>query len=314
MKRLLLSLLLLIAATAGLRAQDANPWAGDVFSLTSSAPIEEAEGETLLSDWDDDGYYSDFEDEAEVPEVELSTSDRITYILLALLPAVLLLLFILWRDRLRPEPKKELLIAFLAGLLTVPIAYYLEVYVAEKGIVPSLYESWRDVFRLAFVGAAIPEELAKILILSILFFWRKQKDEYMDGIVYAVCIGLAFAAAENLGYLFSMAPYGSEAVWATGVSRAFISVPGHFGFAVMMGFFYSFFLFTKGKMRFAWLSLAFVVPVVFHGLFDFFLYMWDVNPMWQIMMAFGFFAVFFLMNNLCVKAIRATLRRDQPEA
>ena len=97
------------------------------------------------------------------------------------------------------------------------------------GLFPILPDT---VFYDSFLTAAIPEELCKFLIFMI-FIWRdKNFDEYFDGIVYATFIGLGFACVENIQYVFS---YGFQ----TGVVRALLSVPGHFLFGVVMGYFLS---------------------------------------------------------------------------
>mgnify|MGYP006391493201 CR=1 FL=1 len=50
----------------------------------------------------------------------------------------------------------------------------------------------------AFFGAAIPEEIAKFFMLWLLLRKNPYFDEKMDGIVYAVCVSLGFAALENI--------------------------------------------------------------------------------------------------------------------
>ena len=273
-------------------------------------------------DPDADGY--DFSDEEALwndlfeedpPAPKPTTADYIKYILFAILPAVLLLVFILWRDRLRPEPVKELLIAIGLGALTIPMAIWLETWISGTRLVPEYVATWGDSFRLAFFGAAIPEELCKMLVLVAFFLWRRRQNEFMDGIVYAVCIGLAFAAIENATYLiaasedFRVLYYGPVYVWSLGTSRALLAVPGHFGFAVLMGYFYSLFLFKKER-RGLWFALAFLVPVAFHGIYDTFAFKHSPGSDWYFVEAFFFFGLFFMMSNLCVKAIRVTLKRD----
>lgn len=236
------------------------------------------------------------------------------YLLLAILPAVLLMVFILWRDRLRPEPPKELILAFLLGLLTLPMAVFLEQLVREIGLCPIYYQSWWDYFKGAFIGAAIPEEFCKLLILWVFFKWRKKQNEFMDGIVYAVCIGLAFAVGENIRYVLSasaMEAVSTESVAAaTGVIRALTAVPCHFSLAVIMGFFYSFYLFIPGRKNLA-LALSFLVPVLFHGLYDFLAFMESIDSVWAVVISYAFYAVFFYLASLGVKAIRAALKLDK---
>lgn len=260
---------------------------------------EEEEDEEIIFDWDD-----------EEQDEKTGWTTYLLYIILALLPAIALLAFILWRDRLRPEPAKELILAFLMGLLSVPIAVLLETWVGNIGLSPAYRENWVDCLKTAFLGAAIPEEFAKLLVLWLFFKWRKKQDEYMDGIVYAACIGLAFATLENIQYVFYALNLASQPVAvSTGVTRALTAVPGHFGFGIIMGFFFSFYLFLP-KKKWMYLALSFIVPVIFHGLYDFFAFMESISGIWLTVITFAFFLVFFVMNNLCVKAIQSAIELD----
>lgn len=58
--------------------------------------------------------------------------------------------------------------------------------------------------RLSFFGAAILEESAKLFMLWLLLRKNKYFGERVDGIVYAVCVSLGFAALENVMYLFDI--------------------------------------------------------------------------------------------------------------
>ena len=87
-----------------------------------------------------------------------------------------------------------------------------------------------DSVNIAFFGAAIPEEIAKLFILWLVLRNNKFFDEKMDGIVYAVCVSLGFAALENIMYLF----LHSESFITVGISRAFFAVPGHFCFGILI--------------------------------------------------------------------------------
>ena len=75
---------------------------------------------------------------------------------------------------------------------------------------------------------------------------------------------MGFAAIENVGYLFD-----NYEQWASiGLLRAFISIPGHFFFAVTMGYFYSNATFGDPAKRTRNLLLAVGVPILLHALFD----------------------------------------------
>lgn len=86
-------------------------------------------------------------------------------------------------------------------------------------------------------------------------------DEHFDGIVYAVCVGLGFAAVENISYVFSHDDWASVAI-----SRALLAVPGHYAFAVLMGYYYSVYHFVNRSPKVAICVL--LAPVMAHGIYD----------------------------------------------
>ena len=126
------------------------------------------------------------------------------YILIAAILPVLVLLFYIYRkDAAQPEPKKEMVKAFSLGLVSVAISFMFSIPFQKMGLFVEVNTTLSEVFRMAFFAAAIPEELAKYIMLW--YFMRKTKhfDQRIDGIVYAVCISLGFAAFENVMYLFT---------------------------------------------------------------------------------------------------------------
>ena len=137
----------------------------------------------------------------------------------------------------------------------------------------------------------------------------------MDGIVYAACIGLGFALAENIKYIVMILDNEGLGLTLTStvVSRALLSVPCHFACGVLMGYFFSYFLFIPVR-RWLSLTLALVVPFLFHGLYDALSFIYDYHPIlqkyWTFVFLFAFFAIFFYVNQLCVKAIRSALKTD----
>ena len=90
-------------------------------------------------------------------------------------------------------------------------------------------------------------------------------DERFDGIVYAVCVGMGFAGIENVMYLIGGLEDGS---WiGVGIARALFSVPAHFLFAVLMGYYYSIYHFgidqsTKTKV------MILAAPIIAHGIYN----------------------------------------------
>lgn len=185
-----------------------------------------------------------------------------TLILLAaaLLPAIYLWYYI-WKQDPQPEPTKWLVKATLYGMgIIVPV------FIIESVIQLGIFGDEEPTTLIgttidAFFVAALPEESFKLLALWIILRKNPYFDEHFDGIVYAVCVGLGFAAIENIGYVFQE---GSGL--AVAISRALFAVPGHYAFAVLMGYYYSLYHFVDHSSRTA--ACVLLVPVLAHGIYD----------------------------------------------
>ncbi len=191
-------------------------------------------------------------------------------ILSALLPVIVLLRFIYHQDSMKPEPTNELVKAFFYGvgsifvslLISTPIAIWYD---------PPETTFWNGAY-IAFMEAAVPEETAKLLMLWLFLRRCTAFDEHLDGIVYACCVGMGFAACENLTYVFGNLP-----TWSTvALVRAFLSVPAHFFFAVAMGYYYSLQHWDARRRKdsempthvWRYRVLMLLVPVMLHGIYD----------------------------------------------
>lgn len=176
---------------------------------------------------------------------------------IAVLPVILLMIYIYRQDKYEKEPIGLLALAFFGGMLAIPLDF-LVIYLIGL-IIPPI----ESVTYTAFLQAGIPEELSKFAILMLIIWRNKNFNEYMDGIVYATFLGLGFALVENIGYVFDSEIGG----FGTAFMRAMLSVPGHFLFAVIMGYFLSLAKFNPGKKS-LYLFLSFAVAALAHGLFD----------------------------------------------
>ncbi|MGM9802992.1 MAG: PrsW family glutamic-type intramembrane protease [Muribaculaceae bacterium] len=183
--------------------------------------------------------------------------------LAAIIPAVILVLYIYGKDD-RPEPVGQLVKAFLLGALSAPLSLCISLPLRILGYYTENPVGLFDCFRTSFYGAALPEEIAKLFVLWLVLRRNKYYDEYFDGIVYAGCVGMGFAAIENVLYLVDQLE-----MWRTvSVMRAFLAVPGHFLFAMLMGYYYSIAHF-KGAHRFSRnYVMALVAPMIAHCLYD----------------------------------------------
>lgn len=182
-------------------------------------------------------------------------------LLAALLPAVLLWLYV-WKKDTQKEPTYLLLKAAAWGIaISVPVS------IVEGGLEYLLFgedgkpTNLVGTTALAFVVAAFTEESFKLLALWLVLRKNPYFDEHFDGIVYAVCVGLGFAAFENVMYVF-----GNEDWLSTAVLRAFLAVPGHYAFAILMGYYYSVYHFVDHSPKVAVCVL--LMPILAHGTYD----------------------------------------------
>jgi len=186
--------------------------------------------------------------------------------LVAAAPSLALLGYFYQRDRYEREPLGYLVAAYLFGVFALAAAQGMTTVVSDWVSTDWLHTGGEPA-RLfdAFVVAGAIEELAKwVMLVAAVYTWR-EFDEPMDGLLYGVAISLGFATLENFLFLSSR---GVSIAW----QRAIFAVPAHALFGGCMGFY-------VGRAKFSptprtgqfWLSLglSFIVPVVFHGAYDF---------------------------------------------
>ena len=181
----------------------------------------------------------------------------------ALLPAVILLVYVYRKDKVEKEPPGLVLRLFVLGALAGPVAAVIEDF--AFGIFEALVPAGALLLVLEyFVGVAAVEEGCKYAVLNTV---RKNPEfNYVfDGIVYGVAAALGFAALENVLYVFDG---GLEVAF----SRAIFAVPGHCADGVVMGCFFGLARQREvagnaaGARTYYW--LAFLLPVIEHGFYD----------------------------------------------
>lgn len=180
----------------------------------------------------------------------------------AVVPSLLLFWYIYARDK-RPEPHGLLLRTFLLG--AVICAPVLPTAMALQALGAPLAEGvWGSALVRAFLGAAIPEEVFKFLVLYG-YVWRKPAfDEPLDGVVYGATASLGFATLENILYV-------GEHGFGVAVMRAVTAVPGHAFTGVVMGAFVGRAKLAEPEQRFGLLAAGLGWATLLHGAYDTFL-------------------------------------------
>ena len=232
--------------------------------------------------------------------------EQIVLILItALAPVIVLAFFIYRKDKAAPEPVGQLLKALGYGVLSVFVSFCISLPFGFIGLYPAEVVDVFAGIRVAFLGAAIPEEIAKFFMLWLFLRKCAHFDEKMDGIVYAVCISLGFAAFENILYLLA----NPNEILQIGISRAIFAVPGHFCFGILMGYYYSLAKFCpENTNRYKVLVLA--APILAHGIYDAILFVTDVTPAFSGLLSLLFYVFCFLMWKRASKSIKEHVKTD----
>jgi RsiW-degrading membrane proteinase PrsW (M82 family) len=226
-------------------------------------------------------------------------------LLTALLPVAILVFYICYMDRNRPEPPGQLIKAFFFGILSVFLSLCISIPAGYFGLYSDEPTTTLGAINSAFCGAAIPEEIAKFVMLWLLLRKNRHFDENFDGIVYAVLTSLGFAALENVMYLFS----NSEEFLSVGIVRALFAVPGHFCDGVLMGYYYSLIRFSSQapiKNR----VLVLLAPIIAHGIYDALLMTVNTTPAISGLLIIAFIVFCRKLWKHCRKNIKEHLMKD----
>jgi len=190
------------------------------------------------------------------------TSLLLAGIIMALVPAVIWMIFFYRQDRLEPEPKAYVLEVFLLGAL-----------LASALGIPLV----RDFFRVQdWLGqSTLTNVLGSILVIGFVQEFLKyaavrysvylstEFDERVDGVVYGTAAGLGFATMLNINYVVSNAGVDLR----MGMIRIAITTLAQASFAGISGYF-------LGRAKFEeepvwWLPLGVTIAAVLNGVFTF---------------------------------------------
>lgn len=221
----------------------------------------------------------------------------------ALLPIILLWLYI-WKRDPKKEPFKQLLKAFLYGVgICIPVV------VVELGVNWLLFGDAVPATLLAatqeaFIEAALVEESFKLLALWLVLRKNSYFDEHFDGVVYAVSVGLGFAALENVLYVVGAEDWGMVALM-----RALLAVPGHYAFAVLMGYYYALYHFVDHSAKNA-ISIL-LVPVIAHGIYDLLCLSTNIEPELAVAIFIGLIYFCIKMHRVAYAHLNTLIEKDK---
>lgn len=151
---------------------------------------------------------------------------------LALVPALLWLIFFLEQNRKHPEPKRIVLRVFFfsaivasgAGIRLVDELFKLETWLPQ--------DPWLRLLGLILI-VGFSQEFLKYLVVRYTVFTTDEYTDRMDGILYGIVAGLGYATALNMDYVLSnqgvLLFVGSMHIVITALAQAsFSAVAGYF--------------------------------------------------------------------------------------
>lgn len=183
---------------------------------------------------------------------------------LALLPGILIIIYIFRKDRVEHEPWSLIWKLVIFGAVSCIPAVFMES--AMEGLNPGYANGTIGyAFYEAFAVAALCEELCKYGLLRI-GSWRNINFDYrFDGIVYGVAVAVGFALLENILYVMDGGLY-------TALMRGVLAVPLHAFCGVFMGIFYGAAKKLSIEGRHGTAAAAHIgalaIPMLIHGIYD----------------------------------------------
>ncbi len=189
-----------------------------------------------------------------------NSMDILFLVILAVIPPIAFLMYILYLDRREPEPLKLIIKTLLLGCLSIVPALLIEL---ALGLIPLFrIGGIAGVALKSFIVIAPAEEFVKLAVV-MLFIWKNPNfNEENDGIVYVGTAAIGFALLENILYVVR---HGL----VIGIMRSVTSIPLHTFTGVLMGYFVGVAKFapTPADTR-RMILIGYFIAVIIHGAYD----------------------------------------------
>ena len=192
---------------------------------------------------------------------------------------------IVWRlDRWEKEPVSLLIAAFIWG--AVPAVIFAIIAQSILGLavadIPENESLLVQIYQASIV-APVTEEIIKGLgLLAIFFFFRREIDSVLDGLIYGSMIGFGFSAVENILYFFGQEDVASLLFLV--FLRAFIFGMLHALFTGLFGVGLALGKFAKSPiLRILWPLLGLLFAILTHALHNYLATLGGENILYAIL-------------------------------
>jgi protease PrsW len=179
-----------------------------------------------------------------------------------ILPALFWLWFWMQEDKLHPEPRGRILLAFLGGMAAVLLVYPLEKWAYAKfGLTTPTLIIWATI-----------EEAAKYIMVAITALHCKAFDEPIDALEYLITTALGFAALENV--LFILNPLLDGQIFqglVTGNMRFIGASLLHVVCSAVLGYCIAREFYRTRAAKIGWRVIGLVIAIALHTIFNTFI-------------------------------------------
>jgi RsiW-degrading membrane proteinase PrsW (M82 family) len=180
-------------------------------------------------------------------------------IFFGVIPSIIWLLFFLRKDT-HPESNKMIIKVFIWGMISsIPILF---VEVGLENLLKNI-----PLILFCFFSVALPEELAKYLVVKKIALPNKEMDEPVDAMIYMIIAALGFAALENILMLWPFKAFDLfTASWLRFITGTFL----HVVTAGIMGYFIAL-SFLNVKIKRLLIFLGILIASILHSAYNFYI-------------------------------------------
>lgn len=217
-----------------------------------------------------------------------------------LLPAIIWLFFWLREDSLHPEPNKLIILTFLLGFFTVPIAFFLEYMVNFLFLKDSSIESELELFTISAILVltlwAFIEEYLKYIAAKLGGLNRKANNEPIDPIIYMITAALGFSAAENILFIITPILDGSLTDFFIVSNMRFVGATLlHVSASALVGLTLSFSYFKRDRVKKEYVFFGLTLATLLHVLFNFIIMSSNISVMLSFLIVWLAIVVIILL-------------------
>ena len=194
-----------------------------------------------------------------------------------LLPALAWLYFLLKEEDRCPQPRWAVWLAFIAGMIAVPLVLPLQNLSCNEWAV-NAYRACEGgqtalLGHKVLIAWAAIEETAKYALAATLVMWRRTAvRNSLDIVITMITVALGFAALENA--LFLIHPFSEGNLWQAlglGNLRFIGSTLLHVVASSLIGFALAFSYKASRPLRTLAASIGLILAIALHGAFNFFI-------------------------------------------